>query len=74
MKNVEEMSTKELKNLKTDIDKELDRRKRLDYDKALAKFFGALDELSSNFPYEYCFADGSTTTWEDLHENYDWNF
>lgn len=73
MKNVEEMSTKELTKLKIDIDDELDRRKKLDYNKALAKFFGALDELYSNFPYEYCFVDESTT-WEELRENYDWNF
>lgn len=73
MKNVEEMSSKELMSLKEDIVKELERRKRLDYDKALAKFFGALEELYSNFPCEYCFADESTT-WEELRENYDWNF
>ena len=73
MKNLEEMNIKELKSLKIDIDKELDRRKRLEYDKALKKFFDALDELYSNFPYESCFVDGSTT-WEDLRENYDWDF
>lgn len=73
MKNLEEMNIKELKNLKADINKELERRERLEYDKALKKFFDALDELYSNFPYEYCFVDESTT-WEDLRENYDWNF
>ena len=50
MKNLEEMSAKELKSLKTDIDKELEKRERLEYDKALEKFFDALDELYSNFP------------------------
>ena len=73
MKNLEEMSAKELKSLKTDIDKELERRERLEYDKALKKFFDALEELYSNFPFESCFTDDSTT-WEDLRENYDWNF
>lgn len=73
MKNLEEMSAKELRSLKTDINKELERRERLEYDKALKKFFDALEELYSNFPFEYCFADGSTT-WEELRENYDWNF
>lgn len=73
MKDLEEMSSKELMSLEADIVKELERRKRLDYDKALAKFFGALEELSSRFPCEYCFADESTT-WEELRENYDWNF
>lgn len=73
MNNLENMSVKELKSLKTDIDKELERRERLEYDKALKKFFDALEELYSNFPNEYCFADESVT-WEDLRENYDWNF
>ena len=73
MKNLEEMSAKELKSLKTDIDIELKRRERLEYDKALKKFFDALEELYSNFPFESCFTDDSTT-WEDLRENYDWNF
>ena len=73
MKNLEEMSAKELKSLKTDIDKELEKRERLEYDKALEKFFDALDELYSNFPYKYCFTD-SAETWEDLRENYNWNF
>ena len=73
MTNLEEMSAKELKSLKTNIDKELEKRKRLEYDKALKKFFDALDELYSNFPYEYCFTDNSET-WEDLRENYSWNF
>ena len=73
MTDFEKMSSKELISLKTDIDIELKRRERLEYDKALKKFFDALEELYSNFPFESCFTDDSTT-WEDLRENYDWNF
>lgn len=73
MKNLEEMNVDELKSLRVNIDKELDRRKRLEYDKLLKIFVNALSELSYNFPYEHCFTDDSTT-WEDLRENYDWNF
>ena len=73
MKNLEEMSSKELMDLEANIVKELERRKRLNYEKAKAKFFDALEELYSNFPYESCFTDDSTT-WENLREDYDWNF
>ncbi len=73
MIDFEKMSTEELTNLKVDIDKEIAKRKRLKYDKLLEKFADALDELYSNFPYEYCFADESVT-WEGLREDYDWNF
>jgi hypothetical protein len=73
MNDLEKMSAKELKSLKTNIDKELERRKRLDYDKLLKNFADALYELYEKFPYEYCFADESVD-WEDLRENYDWNF
>jgi hypothetical protein len=72
-KHVEAMNMDELRALKTDLDKEIERRERLEYDKALKKFFDALEELYSNFPNEYCFAD-SSVTWEELRENYDWNF
>lgn len=73
MKNLEEMNVDELKNLRINIDKELDKRRSLEYDKLLKNFVNALDELSYNFPYKYCFTD-DFTTWEDLRENYDWNF
>lgn len=73
MKNLEEMNAKELIDLKDDIVRELERRKRLNYESAKEKFFGALEELYSNFPCECCFTDDSTT-WEDLRENYDWDF
>ena len=73
MLNLEEMSAKELTNLKVNIDMEINKRKRLEYDKLLENFANALDELASKFPYEYCFADESAV-WEDLRENYDWNF
>lgn len=73
-KYVEAMNMDELNALKADLDKEIERRKRLEYyDKVLKKFFDALEELYSNFPNEYCFAD-TRVTWEELRENYDWNF
>lgn len=73
MTNLERMNVDELRSLRINIDKELEKRKRVEYDKALKKFFDALEELYSNFPFERCFTDDSTT-WEDLRENYDWNF
>ena len=73
MASLEGMSVDELRSLRIKIDKELEKRKRVEYDKALKKFFDALEELYSNFPNGNCFTDDSTT-WEDLRENYDWNF
>ena len=73
MKDLKEMSAKELMDLEADIIKELERRKEAEYEKALKKFFDALEELYSNFPYNLCFTNDSTT-WENLREDYDWNF
>ncbi len=72
MNDLEKMSAKELVDLKANIDKELVKRKRAEYDKLLNNFVSVLDELYENFPCEYCFTDG--VTWEDLHDRYDWNF
>ena len=73
MNDLEKMSAKELNDLKANIDKELVRRKRTEYDKLLKNFADALDELYNKFPYEYCFVDESVD-WEDLRERYDWVF
>lgn len=73
MDNLKNMSAKELRNLKTDIDKELERRERLEYDKALKDFADAFYELYSSYPDKCCFTDWGTT-WEDLYENNNWNF
>ena len=51
MLNLEEMSAKELTNLKVNIDMEINKRKRLEYDKLLENFANALDELASKCPY-----------------------
>lgn len=71
MINLEEMSAKELTNLKVNIDNEIEKRKRLNYDKLLEKFSNVLYELYENFPNEYCL-DGET--WEELVENHNWEF
>ena len=70
--NFEKMDTKALKVLKVNIDRELEKRKRLEYDKLLAKFADILGELYDKFPNEYCFSDGET--WEGLYEDNNWNF
>ena len=67
------MSEEELYELKDSISKELYRRERIEYAKAVKNFADALDELHDKFPYSYCFADKSVT-WEDLREDHDWNF
>lgn len=73
MNDLEKMSAKDLRDLKANIDKELEKRKRLEYDKALKDFVDALYELYSNFPNEYCFTD-SGETWEEMYEDNNWNF
>jgi hypothetical protein len=72
MIDFEKMDTKELKVLKVSIDKELEKRKRLEYDKLLEKFTDVLYELYDKFPNESCFTDGET--WEDLYQDNNWNF
>ena len=72
MPDLEKMDAKQLKILKANIDKELEKRKRLEYDKALKNFVDALYELYEKFPNEYCCTDGET--WEELYENNSWNF
>ena len=72
MNDLEKMSAKELVDLKANIDKELVKRKRVEYDKALKDFADALYELYDKFPYEYCHTDGET--WEELYEGHNWNF
>lgn len=72
MIDFEKMSINELETLKTDINKELEKRERQEYDKLLENFANAFYELYSKFPRAYCFTDGET--WEDLYENNDWNF
>ena len=73
MTDFEKMSVNELETLKANVDKELAKRKRLEYDKLLEKFADALYELSSKFPNAYCFTD-EAESWAELHENYSWNF
>ena len=73
MNDLEKMSEEELHELRVSISKELYRRERIEYDKAVKNFADALDELYNKFPYEYCFAD-ETVDWEDLRERYDWVF
>jgi hypothetical protein len=72
MTDFEKMSVNELVTLKANVDRELEKRERQAYDKALKKFFDALDELYSNFPDEYCFTD-RCVTWEELRENNNWD-
>ena len=72
MTDFEKMTLKELISLKTDINKELEKREKQEYDKALRKFTDAFYELYVNFPHRYCFTNGET--WKDLYENNDWNF
>lgn len=72
-KYVEAMNMDELRALKADVDKEIERRKRLEYAKSLKKFLDAFYELYSDYPNECCFTD-SSETWEDLYENNNWNF
>ena len=73
MENLEKMSAKELRSLKTNIDKELEKRERLEYEKLLENFANAFYELYSKFPGKYCFTD-EAQTWEDLYEDNSWNF
>lgn len=73
MNDLETMSVNELVTLKADLDRELERRNRVAYDKSLKNFADALYELYSNFPCENCFVD-SDETWEELYENYNWDF
>lgn len=72
-KYVEAMTIDELRDLKANLDKEIEKQKRLEYDKLLKKFRDAFYELYSDYPNEYCFTDGSET-WEELYENNNWNF
>ena len=72
MINLEEMSAKELTNLKVNIEMEISKRKKLEYDELLKKFSDVLYDLYDKFPNESCFTDGAT--WEDLYENNDWDF
>lgn len=73
MNNLEEMSVNELVRLKIDLEKELEKRERLAYEKLLKNFADALNELSMNFPEEHCFID-SFETWEDLYHDHNWDF
>lgn len=73
MNDFEKMSAKELNDLKADIDKELIKRKRKDYDKLLKNFINALDELASKFPNEVCLVDDNDT-WYELYHDFDWSF
>lgn len=72
MTDFEKMTAKELISLKTDINKELEKYERQEYDKLLENFANAFYELYSKFPNKYCFTDGET--WEELYENNNWNF
>lgn len=67
------MSANDLVNLKANINEELARRERVEYDKALKKFSDALYELCSKFPNKECFTD-DCETWEELYEDHSWNF
>lgn len=71
MINLEEMTAKELINLKVNVDNEIKRRTTLKYDELLEKFSNALYELYDNFPNEYCL-DGET--WKELVESHNWEF
>ena len=73
MNDLEKMSAKDLINLKTNINKELEKRERLEYDKLLENFCNAFYELYSKFPNKNCFTDEGTT-WEELYEDRNWNF
>lgn len=73
MNDLETMSINELVTLKADLDRELERRNRVAYDKSLKNFADAFYVLYSNFPDEYCFTD-RTITWEELYENHNWDF
>ena len=73
MNNLEEMNVNELVRLKVNIEKELKRREELAYNKLLKNFADALNELSMNFPEEYCFV-GEHETWEELYHNHSWDF
>ena len=73
MINLEEMSATELTNLKINIEMEINRRQKLEYDKAVKKFADALYELCDKFPFSYCIEDEGET-WQDLHDNHNWDF
>lgn len=73
MINLEEMSATELTNLKIDIEMEINRRQKLEYDKAVKKFADALNELCDNFHFSYCIEDEGVT-WQDLLDNHNWDF
>ena len=73
MINLEEMSATELTNLKVNIEFEIHRRQKLEYDELLKKFSDALYELYSKFPNQECFVD-DCETWEELYEDHSWNF
>lgn len=73
MTNLEEMSVNELVTLKANLDKELEKRERLAYDKLLKNFVNAFYELYSNFPNKYCFTD-EAITWKHLYEDNNWYF
>ena len=73
MINLEEMSAKELTNLKVNIEMEISKRQELEYNKALKNFSDALYELYSKFPNKECFTD-DCETWEELYEDHSWNF
>ena len=73
MTDFEKMSVSELETLKANVDKEITKRKRQEYEKLLENFANAFYELYSKFPHTYCFTD-EAETWAELYENYSWNF
>lgn len=73
MINLEEMSAKELTNLKINIEMEINKRQKLEYNEALKNFYDAFYELYSKFPNMLCFTD-ENTTWEELYEDNCWDF
>ena len=73
--NLKTMTVDELRALRNDISMEMERREREEYDKAVEDFRKALYKLYSEFGNECCIiGNGDYTTWEDLFDNYEWNF
>lgn len=74
---LETMSIGELRDLQSNIETEIENRKRKEYDKAVEDFRKALYKLYSEFGDECCIINhyqGDYVTWEDLYDSHDWNF
>lgn len=75
--NLKAMTMDELRALRININDEIDKREREEYDKAVEDFRKALYKLYNEFGDECCIINhyqGDYKTWEDLYNDYDWNF